>query len=78
MSLMLLPAGLMSSDVSAILLLGGASLVGLATGNQLALLQRMAPPNGVGMWTGTFNFSGNLSGIAAPLITGILIARTGS
>jgi len=77
-SLMLLPAGFMSSDFSAILLMGGASLVGLATGNLLALLQRLAPAGQVGMWTGMLNFTGNLSGIAAPLATGILIARTGS
>ena len=78
MSLMLLPAGLMSNDLSAVMLIGGASLVGLATGNLLALLQRMAPPRSVGMWTGVLNFSGNLSGIVAPLATGILIAKTGS
>jgi hypothetical protein len=42
-SLMLLPAGFMSNDFSAVLLTGGASLVGLATGNLLALLQRLAP-----------------------------------
>jgi ACS family D-galactonate transporter-like MFS transporter len=77
-SLMLLPAGLMASDFSAVLLMGGASLVGLATGNLLALLQRLAPSGAVGMWTGVLNFSGNLSGIVAPLATGILIAKTGS
>jgi MFS family permease len=77
-SLMLLPAGLMANDVSAILLLGGASMVGLATGNLLALLQRLAPAGQVGLWTGVLNFSGNLSGVAAPLATGFLIARTNS
>jgi MFS family permease len=77
-SLLLLPAGLMANDVSAILLLGGASMVGLATGNLLALVQRLAPSGQVGMWTGVVNFSGNLSGIAAPLATGFLIARTNS
>jgi MFS family permease len=78
MSLLFLPAGLVSNNVTAILLMGASSLVGLATGNQLALVQRMAPPGAVGMWTGTFNFCGNLSGIVAPLATGVLIARTGS
>jgi MFS family permease len=77
-SLMLLPAGLMKSDISAILLMGGASLVGLATGNILALLQHSAPSGEVGLWSGFQNFAGNLSGIVAPLATGILIARTGS
>ena len=77
-SLLLLPAGLMANDVSAILLLGGASMVGLATGNLLALLQRLAAPGQVGLWTGVLNFSGNLSGVVAPLATGLLIARTHS
>jgi ACS family D-galactonate transporter-like MFS transporter len=77
-SLMLLPAGLMASDVQAVLLLGGASLVGLSSGNLLALLQRAAPAGQVGLWTGVLNFAGNLSGIVAPLATGFLIARTGS
>jgi len=77
-SLLLLPAGLMANDVSAILLLGGASMVGLATGNLLALLQRLAAPGQVGLWTGVLNFSGNLSGVVAPLATGFLIARTHS
>ena len=42
-SLMLLPAGLVANDLMAVLLLGGAALVGLATGNILALLQLAAP-----------------------------------
>ena len=77
-SLMLLIGGRTADDTSAVLLIGGASLVGLATGNILALLQRVAPPNEVGLWTGILNFAGNLSGIVAPVVTGLLIARTGS
>ncbi len=77
-SLALLPAGRMSNDAAAVWLIGVASMVGLATGNILALLQRVAPHDQVGMWTGVLNFGGNLSGIAAPLVTGILISRTGS
>lgn len=77
-SVMLLIGGRMTDDTSAVLLIGGASLVGLATGNILALLQRVAPSNEVGLWTGILNFAGNLSGIVAPIVTGLLIARTGS
>jgi MFS family permease len=77
-SLMLLPAGLVANDLIAVLLLGGAALVGLATGNILALLQLAAPEHEVGLWSGMQNFAGNLSGIVAPLATGLLIARTGS
>lgn len=54
-------------------LLIGASLVGLATGNLLAILQSCAPAHAVGIWTGAENFAGNLAGIIAPLAVGWLI-----
>jgi MFS transporter, ACS family, D-galactonate transporter len=59
------------------LLMGGA-LVGLATGNLLAILQSCAPAEAVGIWTGAENFAGNLAGIIAPLAVGLLIASNGS
>src|SRR4051794_13811855 len=62
----------------AIGLLIAASLVGLATGNLLAILQSCAPTEAVGIWTGTENFAGNLAGIIAPLAVGFLIASRGS
>lgn len=62
----------------AICLLIGASLVGLATGNLLAILQACAPAEAVGIWTGAQNFAGNLAGIVAPLALGVLITRFGS
>jgi MFS transporter, ACS family, D-galactonate transporter len=62
----------------AIGLLIAASLVGLATGNLLAILQSCAPPEAVGIWTGAENFAGNLAGIAAPLAVGFLITSRGS
>jgi MFS family permease len=62
----------------AIGLLIGASLVGLATGNLLAILQSCAPAEAVGIWTGAENFAGNLAGIIAPLAVGFLITSFGS
>jgi len=62
----------------AIGLLIGASLVGLATGNLIAILQSCAPSEAVGIWTGAENFAGNLAGIIAPLAVGFLIASRGS
>ena len=56
----------------AIGLLIAASLVGLATGNLLAILQSCAPSEAVGTWTGVQNFAGNLAGIFAPLAVGFL------
>jgi len=55
-----------------------ASLVGLATGNLLAILQSCAPSGAVGIWTGAENLAGNLAGIVAPLAVGFLITSYGS
>jgi MFS transporter, ACS family, D-galactonate transporter len=55
-----------------------ASLVGLATGNLLTILQSCAPAEHVGIWTGAENFAGNLAGIIAPLAVGFLITSYGS
>jgi ACS family D-galactonate transporter-like MFS transporter len=76
-SVMLLVAGRTADDTTAVLLLGSASFVGLATGNLFALLASVAPEGEVGMWMGILNFAGNLSGVVAPIVTGVLIARTG-
>jgi len=62
----------------AIALLIAASMVGLATGNLLAILQSCAPSEAVGIWTGAENFAGNLAGIIAPLAVGFLITSRGS
>jgi MFS transporter, ACS family, D-galactonate transporter len=77
-SLLLIPAARVASAEAAIALIIGGSLVGLATGNLLVILQACAPPDEVGVWTGFENFAGNIGGIIAPLATGFLIARTGS
>lgn len=76
--LLLIPAALVKSATAAIWLVAGASLVGLAVGNLFAIVQSCAPPEEVGVWTGFENFSGNVGGIIAPLMTGFLISRTGS
>jgi MFS family permease len=76
--ILLIPAGLAASSKLSILLLGGASLVGLSTGNLYALVQRISRGGNVGFAVGLFNLAGNLSGVAAPLVTGLIIAKTGS
>jgi MFS family permease len=75
---LLIPAARAETALGALAFLIGASLVGLATGNLFAVLQCCAPPHDVGIWTGFENFAGNIGGILAPLITGFLIARTGT
>jgi dipeptide/tripeptide permease len=76
--LLLIPASRVHSANTAVALIAGASMVGLATGNLLVILQCCAPHEDVGLWTGFENFAGNLAGVLAPLLTGLLISRTGS
>jgi len=77
-SALLIPAGLAGGTGAAVLLLAGASLVGLSTGNCYALVQRVSPIGSVGFSMGVFNLAGNISGILAPIVTGYLVERTGS
>ena len=44
----------------------------------LVILQNCAPRAEIGLWTGIYNFVGNIAGILSPIITGVLISRTGS
>ena len=76
--LLLFPAVRTPSTSVAVAFQIGAALVGLSTGNLITILQSCAPADKVGLWTGAENFSGNLSGILAPLAVGLLIKRTGS
>jgi len=76
--LFLLPAAQVADAGAAFILIVGGSFVGLATANMLVILQSCAPAGEVGVWTGTYNFAGNVAGSLAPLVTGFLISRTGS
>ncbi|MGH9406360.1 MAG: MFS transporter [Terriglobia bacterium] len=76
--LFLLPAEHVASNSTAVLFIICASLVGLSTANLIVILQCCAPADQVGLWTGFENLFGNIAGILAPLLTGILIASTGS
>jgi MFS family permease len=76
--LLLIPAARVNNPGAAVVLIVGGCLVGLATGNLLVILQSCAPRTEVGLWTGVYNFVGNLAGIVSPLMTGYLIDRSGS
>ncbi len=76
--LLLIPAAHATSAETALVLIMGGCLVGLSTANQLVILQSCAPLHQVGLWVGIYNFVGNLAGVLAPLLTGILIEWTGS
>ena len=75
--LLLIPAARVDTPGAAVALIIGGCLVGLATGNMLVILQNCAPRAEIGLWTGIYNFVGNIAGILSPIITGVLIARSG-
>jgi MFS transporter, ACS family, D-galactonate transporter len=77
-SFCLIPVARVGSAESALALMIGGSLVGLATGNLLVILQSCAPQEQIGVWTGFENFAGNIGGVLAPSVTGNLAAKTGS
>jgi MFS family permease len=76
--LLVIPAALVESSVLSIGFLLAASLSGIACGNMLAIPKIGAPEDQVALWTGVQNCIGNIGGVLAPVITGYLIARTGS
>jgi dipeptide/tripeptide permease len=75
--LLLIPAIRATSATSA-MLLAGSSLVGLSSANALVILQDCASLGEVRAWAGVGNFVGNLGGVVSPLVTGMLISRTGA
>jgi len=77
-SILLIPAGLVGDTFRSVWFLGGASLVGLSTANMYALIQKVSAEGEVGFATGVFNLAGNISGVAAPIVTGVIVDRTGS
>ena len=52
--------------------------LGISGCHSWAIPQALAGPHMVGRWTGLQNFIGNLGGAVAPLLTGLLLDRTGS
>jgi ACS family D-galactonate transporter-like MFS transporter len=78
LGLLIIPAALVRSPAASIGFLFGAALSGIACGNMLAILKIRAPDDQVALWTGVQNCVGNIGGVLAPLVTGVVVARTGS
>ena len=79
MSTLLIPVGMVDSVNLAMGLIIVASLsYGAASSNLWAFTQTLAGPRAAGKWTGLENALGNLAGVAAPWLTGVIVERTGS
>jgi MFS family permease len=74
-----LPAVLVKDQVIAMVLLTIATMsFGMPSSNVFAITQTLAGPRVTGKWTGMQNGFGNLAGVVAPWLTGVIVARTGS
>jgi MFS family permease len=67
-----------SREIAVVFAVVSLSGLGLATANYWALTQTLMPKAAIGRITGVQNFASNLSGIVAPIMTGRLVALTGS
>jgi len=76
--MLVLPAAVVANHVACIALLTAACLsFGLCTSNHWAITQTLAGSAAAGKWTGAQNAFGNLAGVAAPWVTGIIVSATG-
>jgi MFS family permease len=75
----LMPAAVVPNQIFAMGLLVTASFsFGLCSGNTWAITQTLAGPVAAGKWTGLQNCAGNMAGIVAPTVTGLIVKETGS
>jgi ACS family D-galactonate transporter-like MFS transporter len=78
-STIILPvAAVQNNTISTVLLLLACMSFGVYTSNHWAITQTLAGPLAAGRWTGIQNGVGNLSGIAAPWLTGFVVEKTGA
>ena len=70
-------ACVVGSSYSVAALVLGVVFFGVAASNIWAVTQTLAGPQAAGRWTGFQNFVGNLAGVVAPAVTGLVLDRTG-
>jgi len=57
---------------------GCGACLGIITPSFWAATQTLAGPGAAGRWMGIQNFFGNFAGITAPIVTGVVVDRTGT
>ncbi|MGC9947612.1 MAG: MFS transporter [Bryobacteraceae bacterium] len=78
LSTIILPVAIVDSkDVSMALLFLACIFFGMWSSNHWALIQTLAGPPAAGKWTAVQNGIGNLAGVAAPALTGLVVKHTG-
>ncbi|HVN03892.1 MAG TPA: MFS transporter [Bryobacteraceae bacterium] len=78
LSTIILPVAMVhSQNLSMALLFTACIFFGMWSSNHWALIQTLAGPSAAGKWTAVQNGIGNLSGVVAPALTGLVVERTG-
>jgi MFS family permease len=68
-----------AGDLGLLLALGGwGASLGIKTAGLYACVQTLSGPGAAARWMGVQNFCANIAGITAPIITGVVVDRTGS
>ena len=65
------------STAAVMLLAATAALHGTQTPNIFAISQTLGGPRAAGQWMGVQNLVGNLAGVVAPMVTGLVVDYTG-
>jgi len=76
--LLIIPAAIVGSSAVSVGLLLAASVSGISCGSMISIPKICARPGEVALWVGIMNAAGNVGGVLAPLVTGLVVARTGS
>ena len=66
-----------ASTASVVFLLVASVSYGMCASNVWAITQTLAGSRAAGKWTGLQNFVGNMAGVVAPALTGLVVDRTG-
>ena len=76
---LLIPAAIVEDRIVCMVILVVASLCyGMHSSNLWAVTQTLAGPAASGKWTGLQNAFGNLAGVIAPYLTGLIVNKTHS
>jgi nitrate/nitrite transporter NarK len=76
--LFIIPAAIVESTGASIAFLLASSVAGIGLGSLISLPKICARDGEVALWVGIMNASGNVGGVIAPLVTGIVVQKTGS
>ncbi len=76
--LLIIPAAIVDSTTASIVLLLASSMSGIGLGCLISFPKICAREGEVALWVGIMNAAGNVGGVIAPIVTGVVVQKTGS